>query len=150
MKKRFKKLMREQVFRQAESGQFFSPSSLPERIESIRKALGFSQRQMAKRLGMSHPAYLITVRKLDSSGLKTVQKFLEKLNATLELRIGPKKPYSVFVRERAQEKAKQLLDRTYGNMAMEKQSPGKKTYEKRLKELADEMEAEPAHILWED
>jgi transcriptional regulator with XRE-family HTH domain len=150
MKGKFDKLRQEQIFHSVESGAFFHAAELPGKFAALRKAMGLTQRQMAKRLGMTQPAYLNIEKKLDASGLKTVEKFLNALNCGLELRIKPTAPFSEMIRERALKKAKSILDRTYGNMAMEKQSPGKKSYDKALKELARDMEQNPDSSVWED
>lgn len=147
---KFKELARKQAFNSVSRGEVFLPSLLPVKVKSIRKALGFTQAQMAARLHMSQPAYLLVEKKLDSSGIKTIDRFLKELNCELRLQVVPKIPFKKLIKDRALQKARVLLDRTYGNMALEKQSPDRKTYEKRLKELAAELASNPKSSLWED
>ena len=150
MNKKLKEISNKQVFDFIEHEKTFLPDLLPLKVKALRKALGLTQAQMAVRLGMSQPAYLLVEKKLDYSGIRTIERFLKELNCALRIQIVPKISFKKLLRERAYKKAKALLSRTYGNMALEKQSPDKKTYEKRLKELAEELAAYPKPSLWED
>lgn len=150
MKDKFSKLSREQIFESIERGRAFAPAMLPGRVKELRRALGLTQRQMAIRLGMSQPSYMRIEKNLGSSGMKTIARFLKELNCEISVRIKPNEPFSKLIRKRAYLKAKSMLGRTYANMALEKQSPDKRTYEKRLRELTEEMASNPGPALWED
>lgn len=147
---KFKKIGQKQVFNYIESGRIIEPALLPEKVRELRKALRITQSQMAKKLGITQSVYMRMEKQLNSSSLKTIVRFLKELNCDVGIQIKPKIPFSKQIRQRALQKAKALLDRTYGSMALEKQSPDKGTYEKRLKELADELADNPAPSLWED
>jgi transcriptional regulator with XRE-family HTH domain len=147
---KFNNLARKQVLDSIESGGLIDVSMLPGKVKGLRKALGMTQLQMATRLGIWQSTYMRMEKNLDSSGVKTIERFLRELNCLLKLQIRPLEPFKTLISKRAYQKAKAMLDRTYGNMALEKQAPDKKTYEKRLRALADELASDPKPSLWED
>ena len=52
--------------------------------------------------------------------------------------------------EQAAKKAKRELDRAFSNMAFEKQSPGRRSYDSQLDSLIENYIKEPGPKLWSD
>jgi transcriptional regulator with XRE-family HTH domain len=145
-----KRLKFKQIMEQVKNRTLIPVSTLGSFIKDMRSVLGMSQRQMAKKLDLSAPTLNKIEKNIESSSFKTVNKVLSVIECELMVSVVEKKPISQFIKDRAYFKASDLLSRTYANMAMEKQSPSKKDYEKRLKEFVEELESNPNHSLWED
>jgi hypothetical protein len=62
----------------------------------------------------------------------------------------PKEPLEQIIQKRAGITAKKMLNRTFSNMALERQSPNKEAYEYQLKKLAGELASNPKSVLWEE
>ena len=150
MKNKFKSLKNKQVLESIETQQAFMPELLPIKIMSIRNALGLTQNQMARKLKMKQPPYLRMEKNIGKSGLNKIELIAKNLNCEVLIILKPIIPFSELIRKQATLKAEKILKRTYGNMALEKQSPDKNAYNQRLKELTDELSANPDSSLWED
>jgi hypothetical protein len=61
-----------------------------------------------------------------------------------------KRPLEEMLQKRAGIAAKKMLNRTFSNMALEKQSPNKDAYEFQLRKLTNELASDPGPELWED
>ena len=59
-------------------------------------------------------------------------------------------PLEVRLKSQAVKVARRILNRTFANMALEKQAPTKTAYNYQLKKLAAELAADPGPELWED
>lgn len=149
MKDNFKELKRKQVFESIENGTPFSPDELSAKIRDLRKSLGLTQVQMAKRLGIKQASYLKMEKNADKAQLGSIIKALRQMGSMLQISFKPAEPYILMIKKQARIKAEKILRETYSNMAMEEQSPSKAEYEKRLEELADELAKKPDSGLWE-
>ena len=150
LKNRLRRLKLKQVSEFLDRKETITISQLGEKITQIRSSLGMTQKQMAKRLGIKQPTYNVLEKHAEKSELKTVEKILAILNSRLLLVIAPDESLEKIVSKQAEKKAIKILSRAYSNMALEQQSPGKKNYEERLKELIEEIKSNPDSSLWED
>ncbi|PKL92266.1 MAG: hypothetical protein CVV21_05800 [Candidatus Goldiibacteriota bacterium HGW-Goldbacteria-1] len=150
MKNNFKKLQREQIFAAFESGQPFPVSMLPGKESALRKALGITQGQMAKRLGTKQSSFNRTESALDTAELQTIARVAKELNCEVLITFKPAGTFEEFIRKHALIRAEKILKRTYSNMALEEQAPDNSAYEKRLKELTDELSEKADSSIWED
>ena len=121
-------------------------------IHSIRKALKMSEKQLAKRMGISQPAlHLLESREKE----KTISlKKMEEIGNALDLRFvygfAPKTSLSQMIEEKARLAAKKIVFTTSLNMSLEEQ----KVSEQRIKESVDELTKElirtMPRFLWDD
>ena len=143
----FKALKLKQISR---SRQIIPLSELGIRIKDVRDAIGMTQKQLARRLKVSQPFISQIENNIDNCNLRTVQKVLAGLECELKFVIVSKTSLKKIVKGRAERRAKWLLDRTFSNMAMEKQAPSKSFYRMQLRELSIELGNNPGPELWED
>lgn len=123
---------------------------LGQRLRDIREALGMTQKQLAKKLKISQPALSRIEENAANCTLQTVIRTAQALGCeflgVLSLRGGLEK----MIEEKAAKRAKNILKRTFANMAMEEQQPGKKEYEYQFNKLVAELVANPGPELWDD
>lgn len=150
LKNRLKKLKLKQVSDSLDKKESITISQLGEKIAQIRTSLGMTQKQMAKRLGIKQPTYNVLEKNAERSELKTVEKILSVFNSHLLIVIAPDESLEKIVLKQVEKKAVKILSRVYSNMAIEKQSPGKRKYNLRLKELIHEIKSNPDSSLWEE
>lgn len=150
MTNRFKQLKFRQLDQAIKERKMVSIEGVGQRIKDIREAVGMTQKQMAKRLKVSQSAVSQIEENAGSSSLKTILKFVETLGLDFEGAISSKASLVNIVAERAAQTAKRIVDRTYANMAMEKQSPSRKAYQQELRRLTNELIANPGPELWEE
>ena len=120
------------------------------RLKNIRQSLGLTQKQVASMLNIPRPAVSRIERNAQASSLKTLAKIANALHCEFMGAIVSKESFQSIIERQAYKKASLILKQTYANMAMEKQAPSKNTYEKRLKELTEELASNPNSSLWED
>jgi predicted DNA-binding mobile mystery protein A len=124
--------------------------SLGSRLKDIREVLGMTQKQLAKKLKVKQPLIARIEKDIRSSSLNTISKIANALECELMGAIISKEPLEQIIQKRAGMAAKKMLNRTFSNMALEKQSPNKEAYEYQLKKLTDELASDPGPALWED
>lgn len=150
LKNRLKKLKLKQISDSLDRKEAISIDRIGARIMQIRTALGLTQKQMAKRLGIKQPTYNVLEKYAEKCELRTVEKILTILNSRMFIVIWPNEPLEKTVYKQAEKKAVKILSRAYSSMALEQQSPGRKNYDERLKELIEELKSNPGSSLWED
>ncbi|MEK7376728.1 MAG: helix-turn-helix domain-containing protein, partial [Candidatus Margulisiibacteriota bacterium] len=92
-------------------------------IRDIREVLGMTQKQMSKKLKISQPLLSRIEEKAENCAVKTLVKIARGLECEFMGVIISKDSIENIIKRRAEEKAKEMLKRTFANMAMEKQSP---------------------------
>ena len=90
-------------------------------IRTIREALGMTTVQMAARMGMSQPR--ITQMEKNERNLKisTLEKAAAALGCTLVYALVPQEPIEQILKNRARNKAEQLIRKVNVSMALENQ-----------------------------
>ncbi len=149
-KSKFKRLKLKQLSDSVKKKDFFQIDKVGQRIKDIREALGITQRQLANKLKVKQPAISQIEENIESSSLKTVAKVLRALECELAIGIVSNVSLEDLVKKQAERVAKKMLDRTYSNMALEKQALTKKGYKYDYKELVEDLLENPGPELWEE
>jgi hypothetical protein len=87
---------------------------------------------------------------MEKCELKTIEKILSIFKGRLNISISTEESLKTMVDKQAEKKAKKLFSKAYSNMALEEQSPDKKTYNERLEEFKKEIASNIDSTLWED
>jgi len=146
----FKDLKRKQLAASIAGKQLLPIDKLGQRLKDFREALGMTQKQLAKRLKISQSAVSQIEENILSSTLKTITKITAALDCELLGTISSRLPLEKRLLIQAEKVAKRMLNRTFSNMAMEKQAPTKEAYNYQLKKLVNELIADPGPELWEE
>ena len=121
-------------------------------LRTMRKALGMSGAQLARRLGVSR-AQVSQAEKNELAGvitLKTLRHMAEGMGCRVVYAIVPESSAGDIVAERAREKAQQLIHKTSAHMALEQQSLDEKQLSFELDRLQRELIQEMPSDLWND
>ena len=121
-------------------------------LRAIRDALGMTQAQFARRLGVSQPR-IIELEQSEVGGsvtLNTLQRAAEALGCRLVYALIPEKPLAETVRERAEIISERQLKAVEQTMRLEDQSVKDTTAAKDLRrQFMDELLRRPAR-LWDE
>lgn len=119
-------------------------------IRALRKILGMTQQQLARRSGLAPRM----VRRLESDDgdpqLSTLVKTAAGLECELVIRFIPKKPLSTTLRERAFKKAERIIAQSKGTAALEEQQPQEKYVKHQIAEMAAGILNHHPSLLWDD
>jgi len=118
-------------------------------IRDIRESLGMTQKQLAKRIKISQPLLSRIEENAESCTIKTLLKTTSGLECEFMGVMVSRDSLENIIHKRAEEKAKEMLKRTFANMAMETQAPTDKAYAYQLKKLTEELAKNPGPNLWE-
>ena len=121
-------------------------------IKTMRKALGMSGAQLARRLGVSR-SQIAQSEKNELSGavtLKTLQNAAEAMGGRLVYAIVPAGKVEALIVKRAREKARQLEGRANVHMALESQTLDTKSREFEIKRLEQELLNTMPSDFWDD
>lgn len=121
---------------------------LGRRLRDIREAIGMTQKQLAKRIKISQPLLSNIEEDASNCTLQTVIKVARALECDFSGVVSSPMLLETMIRRQAEMKAKNILKRTFANMAMEEQQPGKKEYDFQLSKLIAELTAKPGPELW--
>lgn len=106
-------------------------------IKAIREALGISQAQLGRRIGVSQQS-VVAIENSEMMGtaqLQTLRKIADALDATLVYAIVPRKPLDQMVQERARRIAIEALGRVSQTMRLEDQEAPTDDFEERIEEF---------------
>ena len=121
-------------------------------VVTVRKALGMSGAQLARRLGVTR-ASVSQTEKNELSGsvtLKHMQNTAKALGCSFVYAIIPDEHIEDEIRSQATRKATKLVQRVSGHMALESQSlPPEKTQEE-ITRLRDELMRDMPSDFWEE
>ena len=121
-------------------------------LRAVRDALGMTQAQFARRLGVSQPR-IIELEQSEVGGsvtVNTLQRAAEALGCRLVYALVPEKPLAETVRERAELIAERQLKAVEQTMRLEDQSVKDTTAAKDLRrQFVDELLRRPAR-LWDE
>ncbi len=121
-------------------------------IASLRKALGMSGAQLARRMGVTRAA-IHQAERNETGGAITLHQ-MEKLATALGGRfvyaIVPEGRVEDLVRVQARRKAEKLVRRASGHMALENQSLTAEQQEQEMDRLTEELMRSMPSGFWED
>ncbi|MDT8427764.1 MAG: mobile mystery protein A [Pseudomonadales bacterium] len=121
-------------------------------LKTMRKALGMSGSQLARRLGVSR-SQIAQSEKNELSGavtLKTLQNTAEAMGGRLVYAIVPAGKVEALISKRAREKARQLVSRANVHMALESQTLDTRSREFEIKRLEQELFNIMPSDFWDD
>lgn len=123
-----------------------------EQIKVIRKALGISQVQLAKKLGFSSNVPIVKMEKgqIENPTIDTLKKYAEALGCELVIRFVPKMEIEKMVDEQAEKKAREIVSLSVGNSAMEFQKPDDETIKEEIEKVKEELLEKRRSIIWEE
>lgn len=121
-------------------------------VRTIRKALGMTIKQLAKRLGVD-PSRVVKIETSETKGaitLRTLQSVAEAFDCTLGYSFIPKTSLEEMVKRQAKKIAVGQIKRTAHTMDLEAQSVEKKWLEEQMKDLIDELLRKSWKHLWKE
>ena len=121
-------------------------------IRTLRKALGMSSPQLAKRLDLSksQASQMERMELEDRITLKQLRRVADSLGCDLAYALVPRKPIEDMVHDRAMLKAKKLVYKTDVQMKLEAQQLSKDKLERLIETEANRLAHEMPRDLWED
>ena len=120
-------------------------------IAVMRKALGMSAPELARRMGVTKPAIYQAERKEREGGvtLQHMEKLAEALGGRFVYAIVPNDSVEEVLRSQARKKAEGVIKRASAHMALEKQSLTQTQTREEIERLADELLRERPSDFWE-
>jgi predicted DNA-binding mobile mystery protein A len=121
-------------------------------VRTIRKALGMTIKQFAKRLGVA-PSRIVKIEVSeieDAVTLRTLRMVAEQLDCTFVYALVPKSSLENTIRNRAQEIVNQQIKRTAHTMDLEAQSVSQEWLQMQKEELVREVLSKNWKYLWEE
>ncbi|MBL1276816.1 MAG: mobile mystery protein A [Ectothiorhodospiraceae bacterium] len=121
-------------------------------IRTLRKALGMSGPQLARRLGVSKSqvSQMERMELEDRITLMQLRRVAESLDCDLHYALVPRQPISKMVRDRAKMKAHQLVEKTNVQMSLEAQQLSKDALTNQFDREVSRLVRELPRDLWED
>ena len=121
-------------------------------IRSVRKALGMSGPQLAKRIGLSNSqvSQMERLEVQDRITLKQLRKIADMLDCDLVYGFVPRKGIDQIIQQRAHKKASDLVYKTDVQMKLEKQQLSSKQLEENIIRETEKLVYELPRDLWED
>jgi len=119
---------------------------------SVRKALGMTIKQLAKRLGVN-ASRVVKIEMSEPEGavtLRTMQQVAEQMDCHLAYQFIPKVSLEDKVKKRARTLAETAVKRTAHTMDLESQSVEKKWLEEQIVELTQSLLQKSWRHLWEE
>jgi len=150
----FKKMMREQIQEGLENLADLAQKPPPQGgwIQVIRKALGITTYQLAKKMGCSQSNIVASERreKAGNISLKSLSNAAQAMDCRLVYFFVPNKPLNQLLKEQAQKIARQRLKSIGHSMELEQQGLSPKQTLKEENDLVQELLKGNLSSLWED
>ncbi len=152
MSERMNKLALRQMEKKLDKIKF--DAKIPDKgwVRSIRKALGMTLKQLAKRIGVTRPT-VSEYEKREAAGtitLNSLRKAAEGLGCRFRYALVPKDSSLKEFREKAARKAAaKLVENTSRSMALEDQEVSESEKEKQVEELKQEFLNEWDNSIWD-
>ncbi|MPR08869.1 mobile mystery protein A [Microvirga tunisiensis] len=121
-------------------------------MKAIREALGMSTRQLAARMKAA-PSRISAIEKAEVSGattIKTLREAAAAMNCTFVYAFVPTKPLDDIVRDRAAQKAGQIIARLDHTMHLENQALLKSDLDDEQRRMIDLILTGSPRSLWDD
>mgnify|MGYP002636914393 CR=1 FL=1 len=121
-------------------------------IAAIRHALGMSQTQLAKRMGIARPslAQLEGNEIREAATLASLRRAADALGCDLQYVLIPRQPLVEMVADQARNRAWQKLGRVNQSQALEAAAMASDTLAATVADLANELEIQRPLDLWND
>jgi predicted DNA-binding mobile mystery protein A len=121
-------------------------------IRTIRKALGMSATQLAKRLSVSKQA-VANMERAETEGtlsLTTLHKAADALDCYLKVVLVPKKSISEIVQDQATKTATQIVKQSSHHMTLEAQGTKTSFQRDQIQQVADELIRSHSKKIWDE
>ncbi len=121
-------------------------------LRTVRKALGMSGAQLAKRLGVTK-GRVSQAESGEVSGsvtLRTMQTMAEAMNCRFVYAVVPEKDIDSLIREQAIKQAKARVKAASTHMALEAQSLDKETLNSEIERIASEIMSKMPSDFWSE
>lgn len=121
-------------------------------VRTLRKALGMTIKQLAKRLGVD-PSRVVKIETSETEGaitLRTLQSVADAFDCTLVYSFIPKTSFEEMVKGQAKKVAGDQIKRIAHTMDLEAQSVEKNWLEEQEKDLTEELLRKSWKHLWEE
>jgi predicted DNA-binding mobile mystery protein A len=121
-------------------------------VRLIRKAIGMTTGQLAKRLGVNR-SRVVKIEQAEPDGslsVRTLQEVADALNCKLVYALVPKEPLREMIEKQAKKIAAKRLGRVAHSMLLEEQSVEAKAQQEQLQELINELLAGSFKHLWDE
>ncbi len=117
----------------------------------MRKALGMSAPELARRMGITKAAIYQAERKERDGGItiQHMEKLAESLGGRFVYAIVPNDSIEDTLRSQAHKKAESIIKRASAHMALEKQSLTPEQTQEEIERLADELLRERPSDFWD-
>ena len=121
-------------------------------IRTLRKALGMSSPQLARRLDISksQASQMERMEIEDRITLKQLRRVADSLECDLVYALKPRKPVEEMVRDRARQKAQSLVNKTDVQMQLEAQQLSSEKLKSQVNYEVERLVREMPRDLWED
>lgn len=121
-------------------------------IASLRKALGLSGAQLAKRAGVTRAAIYQAERNERDGGisLRQMEKLADAMGARFVYAIVPNQHVEDVIGARAKTKARAVVERASAHMALESQALSREQNQQEIETLAAEFVRSMPSDFWED
>jgi mobile mystery protein A len=123
-------------------------------VKTARTALGMSVQQLAKRLGVTR-AYIYKAEKSEMEGgltLKKMNEIARAMDCQFVYAIVPaiaERTVEATLKHHAMKMAKEIVEKTHTNMALEAQSLSFDKLKKEYERVADEIMEERTSTIWD-
>ena len=120
-------------------------------ITTMRKALGMSAPELAKRLGVTKPAIYQAERKERDGGvtLGHMERLAKAMGGKFVYAIVPDGEIEGILRDQARSRAEAVVQRASSHMALERQSLSSARMQEEIERLADQLLRERPSGFWD-
>lgn len=123
--------------------------NLGDQIRILRKKLGMSQSQLARRAKTTQQAIALLELGKVNPRITTVRKIAEGLLCYLKLDLSPKLPIEKLRKNQALQKAELFVGLSAGSSALENQAPSKKVRQNAVRKASHRLLRKDKRYLWE-
>lgn len=146
----FEDLKRKQISNAIQKKTSVPIEKIGKRLKDIRISLGMTQKQLAERINIKQSEVSRIEKNAEMSSLVNIERYAQALGLDFQGVFTSEKTLEEIIKDQAEKKAKKILERTFSNMAMEKQAPQDDAYKFQLNKLIKELSSNPNAELWED
>jgi predicted DNA-binding mobile mystery protein A len=151
MKQKFKNLEHDQIKQRLNwlfTNQDFLSNPRKGWIQAVRKVLGLTTTQLARKLGLSQPRITVleNAERDGTTTLKSLREVAEAMNCRFEYSFIPQKPIDQFLKERAYEVVRSRIEYVSHHMELEKQGLSEKEKQAQIEQLVEELLKNPKKL----
>ncbi len=146
----FEDLKRKQISNAIQKKTSVPIEKIGHRLKDIRISLGMTQKQLAEKINIKQSEVSRIEKNAEVSSLVNIQRYAQALGLDFQGVFTSERTLEEIIKDQAEKKAKKILERTFSNMAMEKQAPQDEAYRFQFNKLVEEFISNPNSGLWEE